>query len=102
MVRFEGITVPNENLTGKRLDTNVGGKYWQKTIPKMAKLASFLHKLSISWPITNFRTFFMVVLPILAPMTMIFIVTVFEDNVGVKYLKKTSPKQTKLVCFSSN
>ena len=58
MVRFEGITVPNENLTGKRLDTNVGGKYWQKTIPKMAKLASFLHKLNISWPITNFKTFF--------------------------------------------
>ena len=28
MARFEGITVPNENLTGNRLDANVGGKYW--------------------------------------------------------------------------
>ena len=39
--------VPNENLTSNRLDANVGDKNWQKTIPKMAKLASFLHKLSI-------------------------------------------------------
>ena len=58
MAYFEGITILNENLTGNRLDANVGGKYWQKTTPKMAKLASFLHKLSISWTITNFRTFF--------------------------------------------
>ena len=28
MARSEGITVPNENLTGNRLDANVGGKYW--------------------------------------------------------------------------
>ena len=41
MAHFEGISILNENLTGSRLDADVGGKYWQKTISKMAKLASF-------------------------------------------------------------
>ena len=57
MARFEGISIPNENLTGNRLDANVGGKYWQKTTPKMAKLASFLLKSDIPRPLTDFRTF---------------------------------------------
>ena len=44
MAHFESITVSNENLTGDRLDAHVVGKYWQKAIPKMAKLASFYIK----------------------------------------------------------
>ena len=41
MDRFEGITTVNIHLIGNRLGANIGGKYWQKTIPKMANLASF-------------------------------------------------------------
>ena len=54
MALFEVITILNGKLTGNRLDANVGSKSWQKTIPKMTKLAPFLHKLSISWPLTDF------------------------------------------------
>ena len=46
MACFEGSSIPSENLTGNRLDVNVGRKYWKKISPKMTKLASFLHIMS--------------------------------------------------------
>ena len=32
MAYFEGISVPSENFMGNRLDSNVGRKYWKKTL----------------------------------------------------------------------
>ena len=41
MARLKGIGILSDNLTGSRLGVDVGGKYWKKTVQKMAKLASF-------------------------------------------------------------
>jgi hypothetical protein len=56
MAHFEGISIPDENLTGSRLDTDVGGKYSKKTTLKMTKLAPFLHKVSVSASLLNLRS----------------------------------------------
>ena len=95
MAHFEGISIPNENLTGSRLDVNVGGKYWQKTISKMAKLASFLHKLRISGPLLDFRTSVVSCFTGISINNNSWYGSRLEANVGGKYLKKTSPKPTK-------
>ena len=45
MACFEGINIPNANLTGNRLELNVGGKYLKKASPNPTKLAYFGAKI---------------------------------------------------------
>ena len=102
MAHFEGISILNENLTGSRLDADVGGKYLQKTISKTAKLASLLHKLRISGPLSDFRTSIVSYFTVISTNNNSWYGSRLEANVGGKYLKKTSPKPTKLAHFVAN
>ena len=56
MAHLKGIGILSDNLTGNRRDANVGGKYRKKTNQKMAKLASFGQKMSISNLLLDFWT----------------------------------------------
>ena len=38
---LKGSGILSDNLTGNRLDANVGGNYWKKTVQQMANLAPF-------------------------------------------------------------
>ena len=102
MAHFEGISILNENLTGNRLDANVGGKYLRKTISKTAKLASLLHKLRISGPLPDFRTSVVSCFTGISTNNNSWYGSRLEANVGGKYLKKMSPKRTKLAHFVTN
>ena len=42
---FEAISILNADLTGNRLDANVGGKYLKKASPNPTKLAYFGAKI---------------------------------------------------------
>ena len=99
MARFEGISILSENLTSNRLDADVGGKYWKKNIPKMTKLASFLHKISISASLLNFRSSTMAHFERVSNLSENWMGNRLDANISGKYRKKITPKMTKLPSF---